>query len=139
VKRREQEAQQEATTNSFEAVARRWFEINQPRWATVHSHDVIHSLERDVFPMIGTLGGIAFLTETPGDRRNTTYFNLVLEGRLEEARNYYYSAKVDSPNAHGLAYAKLLPRSDYFNHWGSAFANMASMVGLPVCSIACQR
>jgi 4-hydroxy-tetrahydrodipicolinate synthase len=64
--------------------------------------------------------------------RNTHYFNLVLEGRLEEARNYYYGAKVDSPNSHGLAYAKLPPRPDYFTHWGSAFKYMASIVGLPV-------
>jgi 4-hydroxy-tetrahydrodipicolinate synthase len=78
------------------------------------------------------LGGIAYLTETPGDMRNTHYFNLVLEGRLEEARNYYYGAKVDSPNSHGLAYAKLPPRPDYFTHWGSAFKYMASIVGLPV-------
>lgn len=55
VKRREQEALQEESANSFEAVARRWFEIKSSRWAKVHSYDVIHSLERDVFPKIGTL------------------------------------------------------------------------------------
>lgn len=55
MKRREQEVLQEESANSFEAVARRWFEINRSRWAKVHSYDAIHSLERDVFPKIGTL------------------------------------------------------------------------------------
>lgn len=55
MKRREQEAQREDSANSFETVARRWFDINKLRWAKVHSYDVIHSLERDVFPKIGTL------------------------------------------------------------------------------------
>jgi len=41
--------------DNFEAIAREWFEANEARWTKVHSDDVLESLERDVFPFIGTL------------------------------------------------------------------------------------
>ncbi|RSV11629.1 DUF4102 domain-containing protein [Sphingomonas sp. ABOLF] len=47
-----QEADHEAT---FEKIARRWWERNKPRWSVRHADDVIQSLERDVFPEIGSL------------------------------------------------------------------------------------
>jgi integrase len=37
-------------TNNFEAVAREWFEKQEPRWALSHSSRLIRLLERDVFP-----------------------------------------------------------------------------------------
>lgn len=40
---------------SFEAVARRWHSVQQPRWTPVHAEDVLCSLERDVFPSLGSL------------------------------------------------------------------------------------
>lgn len=40
---------------TFEVLARAWHETNKSRWAEVHTYDVIHSLERDVFPAIGKL------------------------------------------------------------------------------------
>jgi integrase len=40
---------------TFEILARAWHETNKSRWAEVHTYDVIHSLERDVFPAIGKL------------------------------------------------------------------------------------
>jgi integrase len=40
---------------TFESVARRWHKIQTPRWAPIHAADVIRSLERDVFPAIGSL------------------------------------------------------------------------------------
>ncbi|PZO71582.1 MAG: integrase [Pelagerythrobacter marensis] len=40
---------------TFEAVARDWYEQQLPRWKPVHANDVITSLERDVFPHIGAL------------------------------------------------------------------------------------
>ena len=49
------EANQEAGRQTFERIAREWFENARPRWALVHADDVIRSLERDVFPMIGAL------------------------------------------------------------------------------------
>jgi len=44
-----------AQENTFESVARRWFEVTKSKWTEVHAADVIHSLERDVFPKIGPM------------------------------------------------------------------------------------
>ncbi|MFT9016458.1 MAG: integrase arm-type DNA-binding domain-containing protein [Acetobacter sp.] len=41
--------------DSFEVVAREWYALRRDLWRPRHAHDVIHSLERDVFPLIGTL------------------------------------------------------------------------------------
>lgn len=41
--------------NTFERVARQWFDANKRMWAEHHASDVIRSLERDVFPAIGSL------------------------------------------------------------------------------------
>jgi hypothetical protein len=50
-------AMKSATTskaeNSFEVVAREWFEKFSPNWAESHSTRIIRRLERDVFPWIG--------------------------------------------------------------------------------------
>lgn len=40
---------------TFEAIARRWHDLERGRWAPVHADDVIRSLERDVFPDLGSL------------------------------------------------------------------------------------
>ena len=40
-------------TDSFEDVAREWYEKNAPNWAATHSEKIIRRLERDVFPWIG--------------------------------------------------------------------------------------
>jgi integrase len=45
----------EASRNTFEKIAREWHEANAPQWAKVHAAEVIRTLERDVFPSIGTL------------------------------------------------------------------------------------
>ncbi len=42
----------EASRQTFERVARKWFDNARPQWASVHAADVIRSLERDVFPAI---------------------------------------------------------------------------------------
>jgi integrase len=47
------EAKVARATNSFEAVAREWFEKYSPRWATSHSDKIIKRLENDVFPWVG--------------------------------------------------------------------------------------
>jgi integrase len=38
---------------TFEEAARRWHDLQKGRWAPVHAADVITSLERDVFPVMG--------------------------------------------------------------------------------------
>ncbi|HYO97943.1 MAG TPA: integrase arm-type DNA-binding domain-containing protein, partial [Polyangiaceae bacterium] len=44
-----------AAAATFEKVAREWHELQSPRWVPVHSSDVIRSLEREVFPQLGSV------------------------------------------------------------------------------------
>jgi integrase len=44
-----------ADSVTLELLARDWYRINKSKWTPVHAGDVIHSLERDVFPEIGNL------------------------------------------------------------------------------------
>ena len=39
--------------DTFEKWARTWYEAQKPRWKPVHASDVIESMERDLFPVIG--------------------------------------------------------------------------------------
>lgn len=55
VRRLSVEVNLEAGRQTFERLAREWFENARPKWALVHADDVIRSLERDVFPAIGEL------------------------------------------------------------------------------------
>ncbi|ARR53419.1 integrase [Rhizorhabdus wittichii DC-6] len=54
-KRLKIEANIEASRQTFERVARDWYANSRAQWATIHAGDVIRSLERDVFPTIGSL------------------------------------------------------------------------------------
>lgn len=40
---------------TFERIAREWHAMNVPKWDDVHAGDVLRSLERDVFPYIGSV------------------------------------------------------------------------------------
>lgn len=40
---------------AFEYIARRWHAHKSPRWTAVHARDVMASLERDVFPALGSM------------------------------------------------------------------------------------
>lgn len=42
-------------SKSFEALAREWYDLRQPRWKPIHAKDVIRSLERDIFPILGPM------------------------------------------------------------------------------------
>jgi integrase len=53
-KQLEARADAERLAATFETVARQWFERVKGQWAKVHAGDVIRSLERDVFPYIGS-------------------------------------------------------------------------------------
>jgi integrase len=46
-------AQAERAANSFEVVAREWFDKYSPNWAASHSDRVVRLFERDIFPWIG--------------------------------------------------------------------------------------
>lgn len=41
------------STETFETIAREWHATNVGRWSPVHGGDILHSLDRDVFPGIG--------------------------------------------------------------------------------------
>ena len=47
-------AEKIASDNSFEAVAREWFEKFSPQWAKTHSEKIMGRLEKYVFPWIGS-------------------------------------------------------------------------------------
>jgi integrase len=53
---REQEKRQsaEASTESFEAVAREWYAKYSPQWAESHGEKILRRFERDVFPWLGS-------------------------------------------------------------------------------------
>ncbi len=40
---------------TFETVARRWHEMHKSRWTPVHAADVLKSLEREIFPFLGSV------------------------------------------------------------------------------------
>ena len=67
---------------TFEAVARRWHENQRSRWVPVHASDVIRSLERDVFPALGTLP----ITEIDPPLVLATLRQIERRGSLETAR-----------------------------------------------------
>lgn len=46
-------AKQERASNSFEVIAREWFDRMSVRWVDSHGGRIIRRLERDVFPWIG--------------------------------------------------------------------------------------
>lgn len=50
----EQQRIEETRQITFEAAARAWHDMQKDRWAPVHADDVITSLERDVFPGMGS-------------------------------------------------------------------------------------
>ena len=52
-KKAKRQAEKGAAENSFQVVAREWFNKYSPTWATTHSEKIIRRLEKDIFPWIG--------------------------------------------------------------------------------------
>lgn len=48
-------ATQERRANSFEVLAREWYELKAPEWSEGHQSRVLRLLEKDLFPYIGKL------------------------------------------------------------------------------------
>jgi len=44
-----------ASDHSFETIAREWYEMNKPQWVVRHADDVIASLEKEIFPKLGSV------------------------------------------------------------------------------------
>jgi len=49
----QKKAEKMAEVDSFEAVAREWYEKNRPIWSATHADSVISRLERNIFPWLG--------------------------------------------------------------------------------------
>jgi len=43
-----------SAARNFEAIAREWHQLQVDRWKPIHAQDVITSMERDLFPLLGT-------------------------------------------------------------------------------------
>jgi len=54
VKKENKKMVQERTANSFEVIAREWFEKKSGSWSECHEQKIIARLEHDIFPWIGT-------------------------------------------------------------------------------------
>ena len=44
----------DSSADGFAQLARAWYRHNRPAWSAAHAGDVLGSLERDIFPAIGT-------------------------------------------------------------------------------------
>lgn len=55
VDRRQRRALLGSAADSFETVARAWHKLQMPQWTEAHAADVLRSLERDVFPELGSM------------------------------------------------------------------------------------
>lgn len=49
----ERAAEKAAQSDTFESVAREWFDKFSPNWATTHSSKIITRLEKNIFPWVG--------------------------------------------------------------------------------------
>jgi 4-hydroxy-tetrahydrodipicolinate synthase len=79
-----------------------------------------------------SLGATAYLAETPS-HKGSGWMNLVLEDKLEEAREQWLAASANSAGGTlAYTYTRIPERPDYWTHWGSAFKYCAQLMGLPV-------
>ncbi|QDX31300.1 tyrosine-type recombinase/integrase [Dickeya poaceiphila] len=53
VRKQEKQARQEAIGNTFEGIAREWYEKRFDRWSASYAEEMIKTFEADVFPYIG--------------------------------------------------------------------------------------
>lgn len=53
-KQNKKRARKLAAANTFEAIAREWFQKNSTKWVESHGGRVLNRLEKDVFPYVGT-------------------------------------------------------------------------------------
>jgi 4-hydroxy-tetrahydrodipicolinate synthase len=74
------------------------------------------------------LGTSGYLFETPDDKRYSTYWQLIWDGKLSEARAFQKEHGSGPVTRWVTAYPG---RPGYFTHWGEAFKLAASELGLP--------
>ncbi len=79
------------------------------------------------------LGTSGYLYETPDNLWYTRYWELIWEGRLQEARHFYQQNFQHTGMGHFGRWLTEYPgRPDYFTHWGEAFKLAAAAIGLPI-------
>jgi len=54
-KKRQKDAEKLKKANTFEAVARDWYEEEKKEWTVDHAMRVLHSMEKEIFPHIGNM------------------------------------------------------------------------------------
>lgn len=77
----EKAAGTERTANSFEVIAREWFETKRSGWADSHSKKIIGRLEKNIFPWIGSRP----ITEITAPELLTTIRRIESRGVVETA------------------------------------------------------
>ncbi|PRC43163.1 dihydrodipicolinate synthase family protein [Mycobacterium sp. ITM-2017-0098] len=88
---------------------------------------------RDGIVCAAQLGTAGYLFETPHRPIFSTYWDLIVGGRLIEAMDYARDSGLDQFDLDMGSWFTCYPgRSDYFTHWGGAFKFAASVLGLPI-------
>jgi 4-hydroxy-tetrahydrodipicolinate synthase len=81
----------------------------------------------------GQLGNIGYLLETPENKSWRAYWELIWDGKLEEARQFRKNdLQVRTLGIYSERYATYPDRPDYFTHWGEPLKAAAEVIGLPV-------
>ena len=78
------------------------------------------------------LGTAGYLFETPDDKWYSQYWQLISEGKIEEARKFNKESLDRTGMGHFGRWLTEYPgRAEYFTHWAEAFKLAAAAVGLP--------
>jgi len=88
VKKLKIEANIEASRNTFERIAREWHTTSKPQWAAVHAEDMIRSLERDVFPSIGSLPVAELKPQNPRSAQGHRGSRIDRNGQVDSPANF---------------------------------------------------
>ncbi|MBV9841541.1 MAG: integrase arm-type DNA-binding domain-containing protein [Sphingomonadaceae bacterium] len=102
--RRARHARKVGHENTFEQFARAWHEIQRPRWKEIHAQDVISSMERDLFPVIGSFPvdqideGLMLGALRPVEERGAVETAHRLRQRAERVFRYAAGAGVANEN-----------------------------------------
>ncbi len=101
--KRARHARKVGHADTFETFARAWHELQVPRWKPVHAADVIESMERNLFPVIGPYPvgdideGLMLAALRPVERRGAIETAHRLRQRAE--RVFRYAAGAGTANS----------------------------------------
>ncbi len=102
-RRRAAQVRKTGHEDTFEKFAREWHEAQKSRWREVHTNDVITSMERDLFPVIGGYPvnqideGLMLAALRPVEKRGAIETAHRLRQRAE--RIFRFAAGAGSPNS----------------------------------------